>query len=83
MTVSAVEAKYHRSVFYDEELTIECRILSARGARLQIAYSILGEAGDLRTTGSTELACLQTETGRPRRLPPQLLEALGAVERKL
>ena len=82
LTVSAVDAKYHRSVFYDEELRIEVRIVSARGARLLIEYSIYGEGGDLRTTGSTELACCHTETGRPRRLPTPLLEAVGAIARE-
>ena len=76
LTVSEVSAAYRRSVFYDELLAVHCAIIAARGARLRIEYAIVGPDGTLRTTGHTMLACLETTTGRPRRLPDALLGAL-------
>ncbi|MHC4935939.1 MAG: acyl-CoA thioesterase [Planctomycetota bacterium] len=76
LTVAAVTARYHRSVLYDEELAVECAILRAEGARLEIEYRIIGPDGSLRTTGSTTLGCLDPATGRPRRLPAPLVECL-------
>lgn len=80
LTVRGVSAEYRRSVYYDECLSVRCGIVSVRGARMRIEYAIFGEDETLRTTGHTDLACLHTETGRPRRLPDFMLARLGVTE---
>ena len=77
LTVTEVSARYFRSVHYDDLLRVDCAITEARGARIRIEYEIKGEDAGLRTTGHTELACLDAATGRPRRLPAALLAVLG------
>jgi len=76
LTVTEASARYHRSVLYDDRLDIDCAIVEASGARLRIEYEVRVE-GALCTTGSTELACLDAATGRPRRLPRPLLDAIA------
>jgi len=76
LTVTEAAARFLRSVHYDDRLVIDCAIVEAGGARVRIEYEVRVD-GALCTTGSTELACLDAATGRPRRLPPPLLEAIG------
>ncbi len=77
LTVTELAAKYRRSVLYDDLLTIHCGIVEATGARLRIEYEVRRECGALCTTGFTVLGCVHTETVRPRRLPPELVEKLN------
>ena len=77
LTVTEVSARYRRSVLYDDLLSVRCGIVEASGARLFIKYEIFGEDEVLRTTGHTVLGCLETTTGRPRRLPAALLDRLN------
>ena len=76
LTVTEAAARFLRSVRYDDRLVIDCAIVEAAGARLRIEYEVRVE-GELCTTGSTELACLDASSGRPRRLPPPLVAAIG------
>jgi acyl-CoA thioester hydrolase len=76
LTVTEASARYLRSVRYDDRLGIDCAIVEASGARLRIEYEVYVDR-DLVTTGATVLACLDAATGRPRRLPAQLLEAIA------
>jgi acyl-CoA thioester hydrolase len=76
LTVTEAAARFLRSVRYDDRLVIDCAIVEAAGARLRIEYEVRVE-GELCTTGSTELACLDAASGRPRRLPPPLVAAIG------
>lgn len=69
LLVSEVLVKYHHPAFYDDLLEIEARLLSARGARLEIGYIVKAPGGELVCTGSTTLACIDSDRGRPRRLP--------------
>ncbi len=77
LTVTELAAKYRRSVYYDDLLTIHCGIVEASGARLRIEYEVRQENRTLCTTGFTVLGCVDTETVRPRRLPPKLVERLN------
>ncbi|MGE4601527.1 MAG: thioesterase family protein [Planctomycetota bacterium] len=74
LLVSEVSVKYHFPAFYDDLLAIETRLLSARGARLQLAYTVTSPRGELVCTGNTTLACIDTDQGRARRLPDFFLE---------
>lgn len=69
LLVSEVEVKYHHPALYDDLLEIETRLIAARGARLEIGYTVTSPGGKLVCTGRTMLACIDGDRGRPRRLP--------------
>ena len=77
LTVTEASARFLRPVRYDDRLRIDCAIVEAGGARLRLEYEVRVEGDVLCTTGETELACLDAASGRPRRLPPPLLAAIG------
>ncbi|MEE2889165.1 MAG: thioesterase family protein [Planctomycetota bacterium] len=79
LLVSEVTVKYHSPAFYDDLLTIEARLLSARGARLEIGYTVTSPRQELVCTGTTTLACIDPERGRPRRLPDFFFEGDSSV----
>ncbi|MGE4620400.1 MAG: thioesterase family protein [Planctomycetota bacterium] len=74
LLVSEVSVKYHYPAYYDDLVTIECSLLEARGARLKIGYTVTSPRGELVCTGSTTLACLDRDRGRPCRLPQFFLD---------
>lgn len=74
--VLEVQLNYRGPARYDEVLTIEIRVLEARGVRFRVAYRILGADGRLCVEGHTHHVCTNLED-KPRRLPAELLSALG------
>ncbi|RTZ90432.1 MAG: acyl-CoA thioesterase [Bacillota bacterium] len=67
--VSEVTVNYQFPALYDDLLTVETSLVDARGARLQLGYTITSPRGDTVCTGTTTLACIDVDRGRPRRLP--------------
>ncbi len=76
LPVSEARCRYLRPARYDDLLTVETRVVRARGARVSFGYEIRGEGGDLLTEGATDHAVLGAE-GRLTRLPADLVEALA------
>ena len=74
LLVSEVMVKYHYPALYDDLLTVETRLVAARGARLEIGYTVTSPRGELVCDGSTTLACIDRDRGRPRRLPDFFLD---------
>ncbi|MEA4862126.1 MAG: (d)CMP kinase [Victivallaceae bacterium] len=73
LPVSEARCRYHRSAKYDDLLAVRTWIISARGARLVIGSEVRrGE--ELLVSGEVTLGCLDS-TGRPRRLPHELVES--------
>ena len=68
--------KYFSPARYDDVLRIEIRITMAKGVRLNFAYRILKEAGQLVLEAETFHACT-TQQEKPQRLPPDLLQMLS------
>lgn len=61
----------------DDLLTVITRFGEVRGARMVIAQEI-ARGGALIATADVEAACMNLD-GRPRRLPPEILERFGAA----
>jgi YbgC/YbaW family acyl-CoA thioester hydrolase len=51
-------------------------VLEARGVRLNVGYRVVGSEGQVRAEGYTHHVCTNLED-KPRRLPAELLSALG------
>ncbi len=79
LPVTEARCRYQRPASYDDLLTVETRVVRARGARVVFGYEIRNEAGELLADGATEHGVLGRE-GRPVRLPGDVLEALAPEE---
>jgi len=73
LPVSEVRCRYLRSARYDDLLTLRTRILAARGARLVVETAAC-RGDEVLVAGEVTLGCLDS-TGRPRRLPHELIES--------
>lgn len=69
--VSSVELRYRRPARLDDELTISCRPQIDGAAKLAFHQQIWRDspAGELLLKGTVSVACLDSKTFRPRRLP--------------
>lgn len=71
LVVAEMQIRYASPAEFDDELTLETSVLSAKGARIRHGYRITrGE--DLVVSAESTIACID-HTGRVRRLPPELL----------
>ena len=77
LPVMESHAKYYRGAKYDELLTIAVRMPSQPSARLAIEYRVTNDDGELLVEGSTILAFVNRETGRPSRPPAAYIDALS------
>ncbi len=82
LLVSEVRTRYRKPAFYDDLITIETSVKSCEGARIHLEYSVLGPDGEVLCLGETVLACVDVESGRPTRLPHELVQ-LAAKDHQL
>ncbi len=76
MPIIGGECKYLVPAKYDETLTIRTTIRNKISARVRFEYEIFNESGELISTGSTDLAFMDSVTRRPCR-PPAAIAALN------
>lgn len=74
--VLEVQINYRSPARYDEVLIIEVWVLEARRVRLNVGYRVLGSERQVRVEGHTYHVCTNLED-KPRRLPAELMSALG------
>lgn len=72
MPVVSVNARYLRSAFYDELLTIETSVKELPGARIVFLHRVYNPKEELIHSAEVTLVFLNMETNRPCR-PPQML----------
>lgn len=72
-----VEARlfYRRAARFDDELTLRTKLAELNRASLRFEYEVLRD-GEVVTTGYTRHGCIELASGRPGRLPPELLSLL-------
>jgi acyl-CoA thioester hydrolase len=63
---------YRRPAFFDDELTLNTHLTELGKASLRFDYEIL-EDGEVLVTGHTRHACVDLTTGKPVRMPEELL----------
>jgi acyl-CoA thioester hydrolase len=72
--IIVVEAlvRYRKAAVFDDELTLRTELTELGGASLRFEYAVLHD-GEVLATGHTRHACVALATGRPSRIPEQLL----------
>jgi acyl-CoA thioester hydrolase len=65
--------RYHRPAFFDDELTLRTTLTESGRVSLRFDYEVLRD-GMLLVTGHTRHACIDLATGKPVRMPEELLE---------
>ena len=74
-TIRRIAVEYHRPARLDDQIQVVSRMTGISGARLNVLQRVMcGER--LLVEGRIE-ACLITLTGKPRRLPKNVLETLA------
>jgi len=66
---------------YDDLLSIEVRVAAAQRARLNFAYRISNQTGELVLEGETHHVCTGVD-GKPKRLPEDLLVRMGPYRKE-
>ena len=64
---------YRRPAFFDEELTLNTSLVELGKVSLRFDYDVLRD-GEVLVSGHTRHACIDLTTGKPVRMPQQLLE---------
>lgn len=81
VVLTRVEAELRAPARLGDLLEVAARVSETRGARIVFGHEIRqgpGEcAGELICRGVAEVACIDIEQGRPRRLPPALLSEMS------
>jgi len=80
LPVRKADLRYRRAAAYEEELVVETTIERVGPASVTFAYRIVSavDAG-LVATGSTELACIDLQSGGLQPLPPSLSRVLASA----
>ena len=63
---------YHRPAFFDDELTLVTNLAELGKVSLRFDYEVLRD-GEVLVTGHTRHACVDLKTGKPVRMPKELL----------
>jgi YbgC/YbaW family acyl-CoA thioester hydrolase len=64
---------YRRPAFFDDELTLRTTLAELGKVSLRFDYEVFRDA-ELLVTGHTRHACIDLATGKPVRMPEELLE---------
>lgn len=70
--VRRVEADYLRPARLDDLLSVQVRVIEAQGASLRFAQRICAEDGSELLRASVQVACVDAQSFKPRRLPAAL-----------
>lgn len=79
LPVTEVRCRYRKPARYDDLLTVETRVVRARGARVVFVYAIRNDGGELLAEGETHHAAVGPG-GRPQRLSPEIVRILDPEE---
>ena len=63
---------YRRPAYFDDELTLRTTLAALGKVSLRFDYQVL-RGGDSLVTGHTRHACIDLATGKPVRMPAELL----------
>jgi acyl-CoA thioester hydrolase len=63
---------YRRPAFFDDELTLSTHLADIGKGSLRFDYEVLKD-GEVLVTGHTRHACVDLATGKPVRMPKELL----------
>jgi tol-pal system-associated acyl-CoA thioesterase len=77
--LTAIEAQFIAPGRLSDQLLVSAEVSELKGARAVFVQQIRRDKsdGDLLAEGRAEVACIDKESGRPRRWPGDVLERLG------
>ena len=78
IVVVEVLAHYRRAAFFDDELTLRTELADLSRASMRFEY-VVSRDGELLVTGHTRHACVDLATGKPIRVPEEVLTAARNV----
>jgi acyl-CoA thioester hydrolase len=78
IVVVEVLAHYRRAAFFDDELTLRTELADLSRASMRFEY-VVSRDGELLVTGHTRHACVDLATGKPIRVPEEVLAAARNV----
>ena len=67
-------ARYRRAAFFDDELTLRTKLVDITRASMRFEY-VVSRGGEVLVTGHTRHACVDLATGKPVRVPEDVLAA--------
>ncbi len=76
IVVVEVQASYRRAAYFDDELTLRTELAGLSRASLRFEYTV-SRVEEVLVTGHTRHACVRLATGKPVRVPGDLLVAAG------
>ena len=74
IVVVEVLAHYRRAAFFDDELTLRTELADLSRASMRFEYGVSRDR-ELLVTGHTRHACVDLATGKPIRVPEEVLAA--------
>ena len=74
IVVVEVLAHYRRAAFFDDELTLRTELADLSRDSMRFEYEVSRD-GELLVTGHTRHACVDLATGKPIRVPEEVLTA--------
>jgi acyl-CoA thioester hydrolase len=70
--VTEVHVRYKRPALFDDELTLRTELVEMKRASLSFGYTLL-RGREVIATGRTRHACVELASGRPGRIPEELV----------
>jgi len=79
MPVASVNCKYHKSLYYDELITIRTALKELPKARMVFHHTIFNSNNELVHTAEVTLVFLSKKTDRPVRVPKAMIDVLNKM----
>jgi acyl-CoA thioester hydrolase len=80
LPVSEFQVKYLRPVLYDDEITIQTKIIEIKGCRIVFDYEIKNNEGEILSTAKTTLVFVSKETMKPITPPSDFIDLFKKYE---
>lgn len=78
--VHSMTLDFHKPALLDTELEVTCELLEAKGARLLFHQVVRDGGGEQNyVSARVTVACIALSTKRPRRIPAEVLAAIGVA----
>lgn len=80
LPVISLELKFIKSAKYDDLLSVKTTLSKMPSVKIEFKYEISNKNSEIITSGSTVLAFIDMQTGRPIKCPEYILEKLKDEE---
>jgi len=82
LPVINASVKFIKPAFYDQEIMINTRIKSFKGARIVFEYQAINETGEILNEAQITVACVKKSTGKACFPPKNIKDALNGLTNK-